>query len=68
MSRGSGASVIQQLLDADLIDEIHIDLVPVLLGAGVRLFEPHARSTGLEVVRLAKGQGVTHLDYRVFRL
>jgi dihydrofolate reductase len=34
-----GASVIQQLLRAGLVDELHIDIMPVLLGAGLRLFE-----------------------------
>jgi len=34
-----GASVIQQLLRARLVDELHLDVVPVLLGAGLRFFE-----------------------------
>ena len=34
-----GAQTIQQCLDARLLDEIHIDLAAVLLGAGVRLFD-----------------------------
>ena len=34
-----GASIDQQLLDADLADELRIDLVPVLLGNGIRLFD-----------------------------
>ena len=34
-----GASVIQQLLRARLLDELHLDVVPVLLGAGLRFFE-----------------------------
>ena len=34
-----GAATIQQLLNAGLLDELTIDLAPVLLGAGVRLFE-----------------------------
>ena len=33
-----GADVIQQILYAGLVDELHIDIVPVLLGAGLRLF------------------------------
>src|SRR5215207_3975752 len=33
------ASITQQCIRAGLLDEIHIDLVPVLLGEGVRLFE-----------------------------
>ena len=34
-----GANVIQQFLKAGLLDEIHLHLVPVLLGEGIRLFE-----------------------------
>ena len=34
-----GVNVIQQLLRAGLIDELHIDVMPVLLGAGLRFFE-----------------------------
>ena len=33
------ASIAQQCIRADLLDEIHVDLVPVLLGDGVRLFD-----------------------------
>src|SRR6266542_3226040 len=33
-----GANVIQQLLRAGLVDELHVDVMPVLLGAGLRLF------------------------------
>jgi dihydrofolate reductase len=34
-----GASIPQQCLRAGLLDEIQLHLVPVLLGAGVRLFD-----------------------------
>jgi len=43
-----GVSVIQQLLRAGLVDELHVDVIPVLLGAGLRLFE----GSGLERVQL----------------
>ena len=36
---GGGANVIQQFLHQRLIDEMHIAVAPVLLGAGERLFE-----------------------------
>jgi dihydrofolate reductase len=36
---GGGVSVIQQCLRQRLVDEIHIAIAPVLLGAGERLFE-----------------------------
>jgi dihydrofolate reductase len=34
-----GASVVQQLLRAQLVDELRVDVMPVLLGAGLRLRE-----------------------------
>jgi dihydrofolate reductase len=63
-----GASVVQQCLNADLLDEIQIDLAPVLLGGGVRLFD-HLGSKPIELEQLdvVKGLGVTHLRYRVVR-
>ena len=61
-----GAHTIQQCLDAGLLDEIHIDLAAVLLGAGVRLFD-HLANTPV-VLRdptVVAGVGVTHLRYPV---
>ena len=60
------ASIVQQCIEAGLLDEIHVDLVPVLLGGGVRLFE-HL-GTGpieLESTRVVEAPGVTHLTFRV---
>jgi len=34
-----GAEIIHQLLQADVVDELTISFIPVLLGAGVRLFK-----------------------------
>jgi dihydrofolate reductase len=45
-----GVDVSRQLLRAGLADELHLDLMPVLLGAGLRLFEDGE----LEHVRLEK--------------
>jgi dihydrofolate reductase len=45
-----GVDVSRQLLHAGLADELHVDVMPVLLGSGLRLFE----NTGLERVRLEK--------------
>ena len=62
------ASIVQQCIRAGLLDEIHIDLVPVLLGGGVSLFD-HL-GTGpidLERTRVIEGAGVTHLTFRVVK-
>ena len=40
-----GANVAQQMLKERLADEIYIQLVPVLLGSGIRLFENFGDST-----------------------
>jgi len=62
------ASIVQQCLRAGLLDEIHIDLVPVLLGDGVRLFE-HLGTVPIELesTQVIEGAGVTHLTFRVVK-
>lgn len=62
------ASIAQQCISAGLLDEIHVDLVPLLLGGGVRLFE-HLGNTPIELesTRVIEGTGVTHLTFRVLR-
>ena len=43
---GGGAATIRQYLRASLIDEMHMAIVPVLLGSGERLFDDLGPSTG----------------------
>jgi dihydrofolate reductase len=62
------ASILQQCLKLGLMDEIHIDLAPVLLGAGVRLFDHlGAAPIELERTRVVEAPGVTHLRYRIVK-
>jgi dihydrofolate reductase len=62
------ASITQQCLKAGLLDEIHIDLVPVLLGGGVRLFDHLGiEPIELECLRVIQAPGVTHLAFRVVK-
>ena len=62
------ANVAQQYLRTGLLDEIHIGLVPVLLGGGVRLFaHPADKRLDLECTRVVESDGVTHLSYRVLK-
>jgi dihydrofolate reductase len=63
-----GADITRQCLKAGLLDEIHIDLVPVLLGQGVRLFE-HLGIEPIELERtgVRESPGVTHLSFRVVK-
>lgn len=62
---GGGANIAQQYLQAGLIDEMLIHLVPVLLGDGTRLFDNLGTSDGpFECTRVVEAPGVTHLSYR----
>ena len=65
LPRGA-ASIVQHCIRAGLIDEIHVDLVPVLLGDGVSLFDHLGTGPiALERTRVIEGAGVMHLTYRV---
>jgi dihydrofolate reductase len=63
-----GASIFQQAIRAGLLDELVINLVPVILGGGVRLLDNLDRgSLKLELKRVVDAPGVTHLTYRVVK-
>jgi dihydrofolate reductase len=62
---GGGADVAQQYLRAGLVDEMMIHVVPVLLGDGVRLFEPASDLPALELLDSVDSPVVSHLRYRV---
>ena len=59
-------NITQQCLNLGLLDEIRVDLVPVLLGDGIRFFD-NLRETPimLEDPEVTEGLRVTHLSYRV---
>ena len=59
------ASVLQQALQAGLVDEIHVDVAPLLLGNGVRLFDHLSEPIELEAIRVIEAPNVTHLGFRV---
>ena len=62
------ASILQQCLNLGLMDEIHIDVAPLLLGKGVRLFDHlNIKPTDLESIRVVEAPGVTHLGFRVLK-
>lgn len=65
---GGGANVVQQYLNAGLLEELELHVVPVLLGGGVRLLDGVGDApVGLELDRLTGSPAVTHLRYRVKR-
>jgi dihydrofolate reductase len=62
--RVMGADVSQQAVKAGLVDELNIQLVPVLLGSGTRLFENlGTEHIELTRVRVVESTGVTHLRF-----
>lgn len=63
-----GPNIAQQAIKAGLVDEIGVDLVPVLLGQGVRFFD-HLGSEPIQLERasVVEGAGVTHLRFRVVK-
>ncbi len=64
----SSANIMQQCLQARLLDEIDIDLVPILLETGIRLFDHLGdEPIKLENAGVVEGTGVTHLRFRVIK-
>ncbi len=64
VSLAGGARAAQQYLAAKLVDEMEINLVPTLLGAGERLFGGAGDDLhGLELVRTIAAPNVTHLKF-----
>jgi dihydrofolate reductase len=59
-----GADLNRQLLAAGLVDELRIDVMPVLLGSGRRLFDDVA-GTRLEKLGIEEAGGRTSLSFRV---
>lgn len=62
------ANILQQCLKAGLVDEIHVDVAPLLLGKGVRLFDQFGEEAiELESIRAVEAPSVTHLGFRVVK-
>jgi len=63
------ASTAQQCLKAGLADELHVDIMPILLGGGLRPFEG-VNQGQIQLERLAVlelPQGRTHLKFRIIK-
>ena len=59
---GGGASAIQQYLRLGLLDELHMAIVPVLLGAGERIFDHlDGGPTGYRCAEMVSSPAVTHV-------
>lgn len=58
----------QQCIKLGLLDEIHLDLVPILLGSGIRMFD----YLGIEPIELERtsmsaAPGVTQITFRIIK-
>jgi dihydrofolate reductase len=63
-----GAETARECLVAGLADELVLQLIPILLGAGSRLFDPSPPSRPtLEVISAVPSPNATHLHYRIVR-
>jgi dihydrofolate reductase len=62
-----GAYTAQRALEAGVLDELQIHQIPVLFGAGRRLFDELPSRVELEIVRVIDTPEATHIRYRVRR-
>jgi len=61
-------SILQQAMKAGLVDEIHVDVAPILIGGGVRLFDHLGIGPiNLECIGNIQTPHVTHLGFRVIK-
>ena len=61
---GGGAATVQQYLRAGLIDDLHLAVVPILLGNGERLFDHlDGGPDGYECVEFVSSPAVTHVRF-----
>jgi dihydrofolate reductase len=58
-----GASTVRQALAAGVIDELTLDIAPVLLGSGERIFDG-IESFGFEPAEVLHSPLTTHIRYR----
>ncbi|MEV4235152.1 dihydrofolate reductase family protein [Nocardia sp. NPDC049737] len=58
-----GSSAIRQFLRAGLVDEMHLAVVPILLGAGERLYDDLATLPGYEISSVVHSPAVTHVTF-----
>lgn len=62
-----GGSISRQCLRLGLVDELHLDVAPVLLGEGISLFAGLGQRIELERLETSAYASEAHLRYRVLR-
>jgi dihydrofolate reductase len=60
---GGGVATLRQFLRARLVDEMHLAVVPALLGAGERLYDGLGTLDGYECTRLVASDAVAHMCF-----
>jgi dihydrofolate reductase len=61
---GGGATMIREFLAADLVDHMHVVIVPIVLGRGVRLWDGlEGLERKFQVETVSSPSGVTHLTF-----
>jgi dihydrofolate reductase len=61
---GGGPTTIRQFLAADLIDYMHVAMVPIVLGRGERLWDSlEALEQRFHVEAVSSPSGITHLIF-----
>jgi len=61
---GGGATTIRQFLAADLVDYMHVVIVPVVLGRGERLWDSlEGLEQRFQIEAVSSPSGVTHLTF-----
>ncbi len=61
---GGGPTTVREFLAAGLVDHLHIVVVPIVLGRGVRVWDSlEALEQGYEVEAVSTPSGVTHLTF-----
>src|SRR4051794_1840980 len=62
---GGGATMIREFLAAGLVDHMHVVVVPILLGRGVRLWDGlEGLERKYEIETVSSPSGVTHMTFR----
>jgi dihydrofolate reductase len=63
-----GTQLNQSVLENELIDELHLDIEPVILGSGIRLFEKDVSTFSLKIITNELiPDNVLHLEYEVVK-
>ncbi len=62
MRIGGGPTVVRDFLAAELVDHLHLVVVPIVLGRGVRVWDGlEGLEAGYDVEAVSTPSGVTHL-------